>query len=120
MKEMIKKKYIPILLFLFVVGCAAQQTAKEFSELTPKQRATWLMENYNVEYAAYLIAVEKPVISEELNLLLQRKKTVMRSIFPMLRAYSASIKTGVVDEELQRRVYDTILHLISLGGYDGK
>ena len=113
---MIRKKYAPIVLMIFFLGCAVTEVTKTFKELTPMERATWLMGTYNSEYAAYLDDARRTDLSNDEKVELRKRKLTMRIISPMLRSYAVAVKSGVLDEILEKNVYDKTLHLLLLGG----
>jgi hypothetical protein len=107
-----------LILFLAAHGCSLfQQGAKEFKEMTPKERSLWLMSVYNQEYELYKAkAAEPDKLTEEDKKILRLKKTAMLQAWPVLKAYNSMIRSGVWTEELEQKALDAVTKLIGIGG----
>ena len=114
-KEKMIKKTLPIGLLLFSLGCGLwESTVKTFKEMTPRERATWMMEVYNSAYDDYLTAVENEP-TDEMKAVLRQKKKIMRVVYPLIGAYSLMVDKGLLDKEVEDEVYGLLLQLLRLG-----
>ena len=111
---------IPILLLIWVVGCAHAPV-----QLTPKQRATLYMETYRAQYYDYMFIVgyvkqddewvktHDPVFNEEQRNTLRKKKDLLTEVYPLIMMYNSIIDLGSApDADLERRIIDIINSII--------
>jgi len=92
---MTKIRIIAILLSLmFVMSCA--HGGKSFTEMTPVEKATWMLSVYNAQYADYQFQSARTDLDEERKEVLRTKKKILSEVYPMISVYSGYAGSGVI------------------------
>jgi hypothetical protein len=95
-----------ILVFFFISGATCQQNLKTPDQMSPKERATFIVTLYNNAYSNYntqFAATPKPMKSVMKDYFVGYKK-VMETAWPVISAYTAIVNVGGVptpEQELQ-------------------
>lgn len=133
------KKHTPIIImvllaFLFagLVGCQgmlpATSGAKDISQMTPKEKSTWMLGVYNSQYADHRtqtgwqldtngnwVKVSNPELSKDKREILQQKKDLLKRMYPLIKIYDGYIEKGVVpSRDTEQQIIDIINRLESL------
>jgi hypothetical protein len=98
----LKKNAIIVFLFsLILIGIAgcAMMGAKPYSEMTPKERATYVLSTYNQQYELYLKEATAPNLSESKKEILRKKKELMVQMYPYIGTYANYAKQGAFAPE---------------------
>lgn len=108
-------KWMVILLYVFfLTACvtAGQKDdgLKSFSEMTHKERATWMMGIYNSQARDYKAMVARADLTNEQKDILRKKKSIMTQVWPMINTYTKYIDSGAAPT---KEVEDDILKLIN-------
>ena len=84
---------ILIVMFLALQSCAITQNIN-IPKLTPKQKASWLMNTYNTQFDDYTIKVKLPNLTNEEKKILRVKKDTLTYIYPLIQAYDLVVSRG--------------------------
>lgn len=85
------------LCFYAVINCAAVMAPqKSFPEMSPKEKAIYVMSMYNKQYDQYLALYEKGNHSEEEKRILQTKYDMLKELHPYVGIYLSYSETGVL------------------------
>ena len=116
----IKREFcILALLCFFIVliasfGCIPQagkgQGIKPLSEMTPKEKVTWMMSVYSAQAEDYKRMVKRPDLTNEQKAMLRNKKDVAKKVWPLINTYRTYVNAGAVPT---REVEDEIIGLIN-------
>lgn len=91
----VRRSLYPVLVVLLLVACGACTAMKEMgktvAEMTPKQKAAWMMSSYSDQYDDYLAKVALPNLSNEEKQVLRAKKKVLTTIYPLIQAYDMAV-----------------------------
>jgi hypothetical protein len=107
-------KWMVIILYvLFLAACVTsgqKDGLKSFSEMTHKERATWMMGIYNSQARDYKAMVARTDLTNEQKDILRKKKSIMTQVWPMINTYTTYINSGAVPT---KEVEDQIIKLIN-------
>ena len=99
---------------LTLVSCIPPQGAgdgmKSLSEMTPKEKATWMMGIYNSQAKDYKEMIKRPNLTNDQKQVLRNKKEVAKKIWPLLNTYRTYVNSGAVPT---RQTEDQIIGLIN-------
>lgn len=105
---------LAIILVLFLVACAGQDV-KPVSEMTPKEKATWMLSMYNKQYDDYLVVAAKPDLTEAQKEVLRKKKKIMQEVYPLIELYSSYVEAGSVPtKETEAQIINYLNELATL------
>lgn len=114
MRRLRKAEYmlLALCLVVFLISCVTNQDKglKSFSDMSHKERATWMMGIYNSQARDYKAMVARTDLSNEQKDILRKKKAVMEQVYPMIKTYTTYIDTGAIPT---KQVEDEILQLIN-------
>jgi len=103
-----------ILALVMSFGCIPQagkgQGIKPLSEMTPKEKATWMMSVYNSQAEDYKAMVKRPDLTNEHKAILRNKKAIAKKVWPLINTYRTYINAGAVPT---REVEEEIIGLIN-------
>jgi nitrogen fixation-related uncharacterized protein len=107
-------KRLPILIVLlvlvaFMVACA-MQGMKPVSEMTPKEKATWMMGVYNSQYDDYKSqAAISDSLTDEAREAMRKKKEILTQVWPLIKMFNGYVDTGALpDREVEARIIDSL------------
>ena len=100
MKKLTMKKgfalIIIMLVFAMLAGCAMfGQKAKPYSEMSPQERAIFVMSVYSDQYDLYLREALAPNLTEDKKVVLREKKKALVDLHPYIRIYANYAEKGV-------------------------
>jgi len=110
---------IVVLLFFILVlaisfGCIPQagkgQEIKSLSEMTPKEKVTWMMSVYSAQAEDYKRMVKRPDLTNAQKAILRNKKDVAKKVWPLINTYRTYVNAGAVPT---REVEEEIIGLIN-------
>ena len=78
-------------------GCTIgdKQVGVSYKDMTPKERATYVMSIYNDQYELYMREAKIPDMSEEKKEVLREKKKLLTELYPYIGLYSEYAEQGV-------------------------
>jgi hypothetical protein len=110
---------IALLIMIFLCGCSSMNGVS-FSQMSAKEKATYMLSVYNSQYADYMIVTgytldmngnwEKtsfPSLTEEQKAILRNKKEIMIKVYPLIRIYNKQIQSsggGVVSRDVEQEI----------------
>lgn len=86
------------------------QGIKPLSEMTPKEKATWMMSVYNSQAEDYKRMVQRPDLTNEQKAILRNKKVIAEKVWPLINTYRTYVNSGAVPT---REVEGEIIKLIN-------
>lgn len=86
------------------------QGIKPLSEMTPKEKATWMMSVYSAQAEDYKRMVKRPDLTNAQKAILRNKKDVAKKVWPLINTYRTYVNSGAVPT---REVEDEIIGLIN-------
>jgi len=105
---------LPIIFML--MGCAVLQslgvTVKPYSEMTPKEKITFLFKTYNKQYDDYLIQAAKPTLTETERVVLRTRKKIMVEVYPLIGILDGALVEGKpFDASTEKLIIDKLRQL---------
>lgn len=95
-------------------GCIPQagkgQGIKPLSEMTPKEKVTWMMSVYSAQAEDYKRMVQRPDLTNEQKAMLRNKKDIAKRVWPLINTYRTYVNAGAVPT---REVEAEIIGLIN-------
>lgn len=127
MRKFMKNKNCLFCLFLIlsiVVGCSAWiGKAKPISEMTPKERATWMFGTYNSQFNDYQhtmgyqkgddgvwVKVSTPKFTSEQVRILKERKAALTKVYPLIKVYDGYVNSGTIPD---RNMEDEIMIILN-------
>jgi len=105
---------ILVVLLSMVWACPSQQM-KPFSEMSLKEKATWMMDIYIAEHDDYEVQAARTDLSKDEKEVLRAKKKIMVKVYPSIKAYTKYAETGVIPiEDLETIIIQNIDELLLL------
>lgn len=86
------------------------QGIKPLSEMTPKEKATWMMSVYSAQAEDYKRMVKRSDLTNAQKAILRNKKDVAKRVWPLINTYRTYVNAGAVPT---REVEDEIIGLIN-------
>lgn len=113
-KETSRAFVILLFILFFAFGCIPQAGkeagVKPLSEMTPKEKATWMMGVYNAQAADYKAMVVRTDLTDDQKVVLRQKKEIAVQVWPLINTYRTYVNAGAVPT---REVEDQIIALIN-------
>ena len=99
---------------VFLFGCPAVQGSKPISQMTPKEKVTWMMGVYNSQYKDYQIqAAQAEKLTPEAKDLLKKKKGALEKVYPLIKMYDGYVQTGALpDTEVEASIISLLNSLL--------
>lgn len=88
------RKALIIALLMVLPGCALLDG---LAKMSPKQKAIWMMATYTVEMSRLRAEATRywdPDTSEAKRLVLRYRMTLLREVYPLIKAYVDSVENG--------------------------
>ena len=116
-----------VCLMLLMAGCNEKGT-KGLSDMTPMERASYMLVTYNTQYDDYMITTgyskdaydvwvktTSPDLSEDQIEILQKKKAILTKVKPLINLYVMLTQGGEVPGvEIQQEIMALLLSLASI------
>lgn len=128
--------FVILALFLLFQGCAniggsgtaTDQFGDGFQNMTPKQKVVWMLGVYNSQYNDYMRVtgyvsdgagnwqkVSSPDLSDKTKNILEKKKKLFISVYPLISLYNSSVISGKpVDQDTERKIFAILDSIASL------
>lgn len=106
-----------VILMIFLFSCVPGQKSdlKSISDMTPKERVTWMLSVYNSQTRDYKAMVAKTDLTNEQKEVLRKKKAIMIQVYPMINTYTTYVDSGAVPtKEVEDQIIDLINDLTGL------
>ena len=88
---------------------------KPLSEMTPKEKATWMMSIYSSQAEDYKRMVKRPDLTNEQKAILRNKKDVAKQVWPLINTYRTYVNSGAVPtREVEEQIFKLINDLTVL------
>lgn len=112
-----RKVAILVLLAFVLVSCAALTPgAKDFSQMTPKEKSTFFMGVYNKQYADTMATASLPTLTEDQKKVVRIKKSVLMKAWPAIQAYDAiAVGGGTPSADAEKAILGLIDQLVTAG-----
>ncbi len=115
MRRLRKAEYMFLILLavVFLVSCVTtnqDKGLKSFSDMSHKERATWMMGIYNSQARDYKAMVARTDLTNAQKDILRKKKAALTQVYPLISTYTTYIDSGAIPT---RQVEDEILQLIT-------
>lgn len=96
---------------LTFIGCATMMEAqKPFNEMTPKEKAVYVMSMYNKQYDEYLALYKRGDHTKEEKLILQKKYELLKELNPYIGVYLTYSETGEMPNDLVEQKLIDLIH----------
>ena len=102
-----KKILLIILCIAFFAGCST--TLQNVKDMTPEQKATWMMGVYNSQFDNTMEMAKRPDLTEEQKVIVRSKKKVLQKVKPLIALYKEYVKNGAMPSQ---ETEDEILKLL--------
>lgn len=97
------------------IGGCQLDNLKPFSEMSPKEKATFFLSVYNSSDVNYRAMAARPDLTEVQKETLRKKREIMVAVYPLLKSYSTYVEGGVIPSpELEQAVLNHIDQLTTL------
>jgi disulfide oxidoreductase YuzD len=118
-----------VLIFLMALSSCAMGTAKSISEMTPKEKTTFMLGVYNSQYADYMsqtgyswdgekkeyVKISTPTLSDERKEVLKKKKEILTKLYPLIKIYDSTVNSGAApNREVEQQIFDLLNNLQSM------
>lgn len=112
-----RKVAILVLLAFVLASCAALTPgAKNFKDMTPKEKSTYFMGVYNKQFNDTLAMASLPTITEDQKKVVRIKKDVLTKVWPMIQAYDAiAVGGGNPPVDAEAAITNLLGQLITAG-----
>lgn len=91
------------------------QAIKPLSEMTPKEKAIWMMSVYSAQAEDYKRMVKRPDLTNDQKAILRNKKDVAKKLWPLINTYRTYVNAGAVPtQEVEAEIIDLINDLTIL------
>jgi hypothetical protein len=96
-------------------GCAwYEESVKALDEMSPREKATWMLALYNTKYEEYVAAAAKPALGDDERQVLRVKKDALTFAWPLIKAYVSYVEAGAVDKDAEAACLEAIGALAAL------
>lgn len=89
---------VVITLISFLSSCALLQSigiaTKPYSDMTPKEKVTFLFKMYNKQYDDYKVMTSDPKLTEAQKVVMREKKKVLTQVYPIIQALDLNLVEG--------------------------
>ena len=105
------KKITVLLIVLFMLaGCALfGNNAKQFQDMSPKEKATFFFKVYNGQYDNYQIQTSKPDLTEVQKRVLRKKRDALTKMDALITAFDIIVNAGAVPlPQDEKKILDII------------
>ncbi len=114
MKKLQVNLVLVIVMVVFSIGCL-QQGIKPLSEMTPQEKAVWMLSVYTSQYDDYKLQVVKPDLSDDQKNILREKKKALTEVYPLIELYIGYVDTGALPTiETETLIINNLDRLLSL------
>jgi hypothetical protein len=104
-----------VIVMQFCQGCAVAPGAKSYAEMTPQERATYVLSVYNDQYDLYLKEAKIPDKTEEKKEVMRQKKKLMQELYPYIGVYADYADAGeFAPEDVEMAVMSIMNKLMGL------
>jgi hypothetical protein len=112
-----RKVAVLLLLAFGLAACAALTPgAKDFKDMTPKEKSTYFMGVYNKQFTDTMAMASLPTLTEDQKKAVRIKKDVLTKAWPAIQAYDAiAAGGGVPTPEAEAFINSLINQLIMAG-----
>lgn len=87
--------FILVAFLATMIGCSQLGIGTpDWTQLTPKQKATFFMGIYNRQYDDYKMQAANPSLDDAQKKVLQQKKKVLIQIYPLIQTYDMAVAGG--------------------------
>lgn len=104
-----------LLSFGLIANCTMDVPLKTIDEMSPKQKAAFMMSVYNSEYDNYLYVSTRDNLTEDQKVILRKKKAALTKVYPLIESYSDYIAAGALPSEAKEKAIINLLD--EIGGY---
>lgn len=85
------------LMSVVLVGCPPQNIEiKSLDEMSPKEKATFMMSMYNKQYENYKQVAANPDLTEAQRTILRKKKSILTEVYPLIELYVSYVDSGAI------------------------
>lgn len=117
---MMKRKSFRLLMAMLLVlpiltltACPPNQ--KTLSEMSGKEKATWMLSVYNAQYADYKVQAARTDLDEAKKEILREKKKILTEVYPLIKIYVGLVDTGVLpDVDLETTIIQNLERLLGM------
>lgn len=96
---------------LTFIGCTQfMGPQKSFNEMTPKEKAVYLLSMYNKQYDEYLALYKRGDHTKEEKLILQKKYELLKELHPYIGVYLTYSETGEMPNDLVEQKLIDLIH----------
>jgi len=112
---------IVLMMTFFAAGCATMPQGKSFTDMSPKEKATYFYGIYNRQYSDYMsqvgyakqgeewVKVSDPELSDELKDILKTKKNLLSQVYPLIQLYDNQLQfNGTPSPATEQQIYDLL------------
>jgi len=114
MKNLFKSSLVLTIVVLFLIGCPTGGL-KSLDEMTPQEKATWMLSIYNSQYDDYLRQASRVDLSDDERVILREKKKILMEVEPLIGLYVGYVDTGALPAvETETLIMQNIDRLLSM------
>jgi hypothetical protein len=94
---------IGLVSIFLLAACAPGQ--KPISQMSPKEKAAWMMGTYNAQYDDYLAMATQPGLTDAQKEVLKAKKKILQEVWDPIKLYAFYVdQGGVPSPELEAQI----------------
>ena len=97
------KLCVPFIILGLVAACAPGQ--KSLNQMSPKEKAAWMMGTYNAQYDDYLAMATQSGLTDAQKEVLKAKKKILQEVWDPIKLYAFYVdQGGVPSPELEAQI----------------
>lgn len=112
--QLLRNSVVLVIAIVFLIGCP-QQGLKPLNEMSPQEKATWMLSIYSAQYDDYKLQVVKPDLTDDQKNILREKKKILLEVDPLIDQYTGYVDTGILPTmEIETLIINNLDRLLSL------
>jgi len=114
-----RKKVLLVISLLLVIGLTAcsfgQQGLKQYSDMSPKEKASFFMKVYISQFDNYQEQSLRTDLTEPQTEMLEKKRDLLRTMWPLINAYNTLvIANGIPSPQSEQEILMIIDELVKI------
>lgn len=116
------RSFVAVILLLVVAllawGCIPQNVkVKSISEMTPKEKATWMLSVYNKQFDDTMAMAQRTDLTEQQKEIVRKKKKILVEVKPYIKTYTTFVDAGGVPaQETEDKIIELLNDLVAQVG----
>ena len=109
--------YIALAFAFVMASCCIFKGVTAYEDMTPKQKAVWMMSVYNAQYADYQAKAAHPeTLTEDQVRILRVKKDALKVAWPLIKTFNVLVDTGAPSGVVESRALEAVMAILEIAG----